>query len=207
MPSSSTTSPDAPATRGKTRIVLCRRHSGALFGVPIVAEKVRMLFDERSIDTAYCQSRAEGHRRRCASAPPSPRPTALFRDRSTTTSTSSRPSARPTSCANRARLGRPAGPTRAGSRSTCRIDAAPPRYPRRLRAGRRGRRAQGQDRGERQVAGPVVEDHLRRPHIAGGSVRRPCLRRLHVLSADHPGRPGDADRVRLRQQPRARSPA
>lgn len=39
-------------TRGSTDIVYCANNQ-SLFGVPIVAEKVRMLFDDRGIDAAY----------------------------------------------------------------------------------------------------------------------------------------------------------
>ncbi len=39
-------------TRGQTEIIYCA-HSGSLFGVPIVNEKVRMLYEDRGFETRY----------------------------------------------------------------------------------------------------------------------------------------------------------
>ena len=73
---------------------------GSLFGVPIVAEKVRMLFGERGVETRMKHTLKAIDAGR-EDAPRSKMPTASTSRWSTITSTSSRRSARPNSCASR----------------------------------------------------------------------------------------------------------
>jgi sulfide:quinone oxidoreductase len=111
-------------------------------------------------DEAHADQAIDAGRR----SPPSPTPTAP-RGGATTTSTSSRRSARPSSCVQSGLHGPTAGPTRAGSKcdpATLRHNAT-----QHLRRGRRRGRAQGQDGGERQMAGAGGRGSPRRRHRRG----------------------------------------
>jgi sulfide:quinone oxidoreductase len=127
--------------RGTARIDYIAPQS-SLFGVPIVAERVRMLLTSAtSITLTGGRSAASTPGRR---SPHSPMPTGSPTTRSTTTSTSSRRSAHPSSCASRVWPGPTGGPTRAGSIATqppCATTATPTSGPwATWRACRRARR-------------------------------------------------------------------
>jgi sulfide:quinone oxidoreductase len=161
--------------RGKAELIY-NAHNKALFSVPIVAEKVRMLYQDRGIKVNYDhQLTAIDLGRRIATFDAG----RARRSSATTSSTSSRRCARRRRCAT----ARSAGAGRLGGRRLGEVDRHTLRHPasRGLRRRRRGRRAQGQDRGEREVAGagrggPPGRDHRRARQSEAATTATPPAR-------------------------------
>jgi sulfide:quinone oxidoreductase len=123
--------------------------AGALFGVPIVAEKVRMLFQDRGIGTMM--------KRTLTAIDPGREARDLFhRKRTEEIDYDYLHVIPPQRAPEFIRQSGLAWADRWTDQGWVEVDpghSAPPPPPRDLRAGRRGRGAQGQDRGEREMAG------------------------------------------------------
>jgi sulfide:quinone oxidoreductase len=152
---------------------------GSLFGVPIVAEKVRMLFEDRGISPVH------GYTLTAIDAGASARPSnRRAGDRGDGLRLHPRHPAAARAglrAFSRACPGKTAGSIRAGWRSTrkpCAICAI-----RIFAVGDIAGVPKGKTAASVKWQVPVVEDHLVAPSPAA---RAPNLQRLHVLPADHP---------------------
>lgn len=181
--------------RGKAELMYMAQ-SKSLFGVPIVAEKVRMLFQDRGVKVHHehvLQSIDPDRRIAIYKTPAGTLEQGydfinVVPTHARTRGGTQQPAALDRGALGGRRLGR-GGPA----------DAASQALPRSVRGGRHRRCAQRQDRREREVAGARGRLSSRGRHHRQALGRH--VQRLHQLPAHHAPGPRHADRVRLPGQP------
>ncbi len=174
--------------RGKVEILYAANNQ-TLFGVPIVHEKVRMLFADRGIDVVndHVMTAIDPARRIATFATPDG-PKELPYD-----FTNVIPPMRAPDVIRNSPLPWADKWTDQGWVEVDKATLRHARYPEVFAVGDVAGVPKGKTAASVKWQVPVVEDHL----VAeiDGKRRQPNLQRLYLVSADHPDRPGDADRV------------